>query len=807
MSRRVGLPNRPTRLGWGIVVVVVVVVALVLSALTGVLAPGRGASRRVTAQAPAVDPELLPTTLLSPTPTKYGYFGQSVAASGSLVVVGAMGENRVYIDNLTGGGLLTVPSPGGPAGGFGASVAVSGNTLVVGAPRQSVGGLPQVGSAYVFDLRSDALLTVLLPQYPIANGSFGSAVAIDGSTVAVGAPYAGSNGTAYAFNLTTNTSILLANPTPFATGGFGEFGISVAVSGNLVAVGADEGANSLYRNTGDVYVFSLLTGSLYARYTSPNPVFGGRFGWSVALQGTTLVVGAQYEEVGGSSLGAGRVYLVNLTSNAFTEIPNPDPTVFPHFGEAVAIQGNEVAVGAPFDVRGTSLAGGAYLYSVSNSTEIMANLSAPLNPYSGGFGGSVAVAGTEMVVGAPSTASDPYGGGIQSVGAAYVFGQVPLQFTSPGVLPGTAAGQSVSINGRGVTVTGAPLETAGALAGAGNVYVVPLDPRPHLAVQTLRSPTPTADGNFGYSVASLGNTLVVGAPGETAEGLPSAGHVYVFDLATGALRLTLSSAVPQASGLFGLSVATNGALVAVGAPLEAAGGHAEAGRVYLFNASTGALVTTLESSNPQYFGVFGFALSMSDSGLLVGAPFENITSNGSAGRAYLFSLPTGAPLATLSSRFVQTGGEFGYSVAMAGPVAVVGAPYENVSRVASAGRAYEYTSAGSYLRSFVSANETTGGDFGFAVTTNGGAVAVGAPYESAVDLAGAGNVYFFNGHTGTPAGRLNSPDAGPSGNFGASISLGPARLVAGAPGETADGYLGGGHAYFFCLGALAAAGL
>src|SRR2546428_12608279 len=75
----------------------------------------------------------------------------------------------------------------------------------------------------------------------------------------------------------------------------GYFGFSVAVSGTSMVVGApQEYANGLF-HAGHVYVFSTA-GSLLATLTSPNAQTQGFFGYSVAVSGMRGVVGAPYEE-------------------------------------------------------------------------------------------------------------------------------------------------------------------------------------------------------------------------------------------------------------------------------------------------------------------------------------------------------------------------------------------------------------------------------------------------------------------------------------------------------------------------------
>lgn len=121
---------------------------------------------------------------------------------------------------------------------------------------------------------------------------------------------------------------------------------------------------------------------------------------------------------------------------------------------------------------------------------------------------------------------------------------------------------------------------------------------PVTLLHTIPNPTPTLGDSYGWSVATDGNLIVVGAFGDDA-GATDAGTAYVFNATTGALAATLSNPAPTASDWFGFSVAISGDMAVVGAYQDDAGAF-NAGIAYVFNATTGALLTTL--SNPARIG-------------------------------------------------------------------------------------------------------------------------------------------------------------------------------------------------------------
>ena len=112
----------------------------------------------------------------------------------------------------------------------------------------------------------------------------------------------------------------------------------------------------------------------------------------------------------------------------------------------------------------------------------------------------------------------------------------------------------------------------------------------HAAIETT-SPNAQSGGNFGWSVATGGSIVVVGAPSENASAKINAGNAYLFNVNTGLLKHSLSSPKAQPNGYFGYSVASssNGGLVVVGAPLENASAKIGAGKAYVLDATTGLL--------------------------------------------------------------------------------------------------------------------------------------------------------------------------------------------------------------------------
>ena len=203
-------------------------------------------------------------------------------------------------------------------------------------------------------LNASSLLQTLYNPTPEVSGRFGTAVAASADFLVVGAigddSYATGAGAAYLFDATTGGLLrTLDNPTP-ATWDY--FGNSVAVSGNWVVVG-DSGDDTGAYNAGAAYLFDTLTGNLLRTLNNPTPADSDSFGRSVAVSGSLVVVGASGDSTGAAQ--AGSVYVFDAaTGNLLRTLNNPTPEASDYFGYSVALSGNLMVVGAYSDDTGAS---------------------------------------------------------------------------------------------------------------------------------------------------------------------------------------------------------------------------------------------------------------------------------------------------------------------------------------------------------------------------------------------------------------------------------------------------------------------
>ncbi|MBI1293417.1 PKD domain-containing protein [bacterium] len=378
--------------------------------------------------------------------------------------------------------------------GFGTAVDISGDTLIVGAPREDTGG-NNTGAAYIFQGGAGNWRTVRKIQAPDAetNDEFGYSVSISGDTVVVGAPFEDTGG----------------------------------------------------RNTGAAYIFQRNQGGTdnwgqVKKIQASDFQVDDNFGWSVSISGDTIVVGAPREDTGGSNVGAAYVFGrdqggVNNWGEV-RKIQAGDKGFADQFGFSVTIDGDTIVVGAPREDSGSNDAGAAYIFErnqggADNWGEVR-KIQADETGLADQFGTVVSIGGDTIVVGVPFEDS----GGINA-GAAYIFqrnqggagnwGQVH-KIQASDAQANDQFGFSAHIDG-GQIVVGAPLQDTGG-SNAGAAYIFQRDEGGTDTwgeVEKIEASDAQANDLFGRAVSISSDTVVVGAWLEDSGG-SDAGAAYVF---------------------------------------------------------------------------------------------------------------------------------------------------------------------------------------------------------------------------------------------------------------------------------------
>jgi hypothetical protein len=354
---------------------------------------------------------------------------------------------------------------------------------------------------------------------------------------------------------------------------FAQFGSAVVIDGDTLAVGAPyEGLNE-GNGPGAVYVFARQGAgwSQQQRLAASAAQDGDLFGIALALSGDTLIVGAP--KAGPEHAGTVHVFANTGTSmstpwveQALLQPPNLESGDL--FGDGVALSADTLVVGAPNDDGVDNAAfdsGAAYVFTGSGSTWTQTDYLEPEQPGTTiDFGVYVGLSGNTLAVGAPGYTAKP--------GLADVFARSGETWMRQAELSGTAAVEnfgSVALDGD-TLVVGASYEDS----GRGAAYVFARSNGVWIQQAHLTASTPEAGAWFGTAVSLRGDTLFVGSHRETYMGLPFCGVVHTFRR-TGSSWIEGAPVVspnPSAGDRFGVSLSYDGHVLAVGAAFEGGNG-------------------------------------------------------------------------------------------------------------------------------------------------------------------------------------------------------------------------------------------
>ena len=429
---------------------------------------------------------------------------------------------------------------------------------------------------------------------------------------------------------------------------------AAAPEGHLTFTEAVSIARGVYPDLESVIPADAAGSVLAAHLANPAPAGDDQFGYSVAISGDYAIVGAYFDDPSGvTDAGSAYIYFRNGTAWSLqATLPNPAPAQDDNFGNSVAISGDYAIVGAfGDDPSGVTNAGSAYIYFRSGTTwSLQATLPNPEPAQNDRFGYSVAISGDYAIVGAFE--DDP--SGVTNAGSAYIY------FRS---------GTTWSLQA------------------------------------TLPNPAPAADDRFGFSVAISGDYAIVGAFEDDPSGVTNAGSAYIYFRSgtTWSLQATLPNPAPAQADRFGFSVAISGDYAIVGAYFDDPSGVTDAGSAYIYfrNGTNWSLQATLPNPAPAGSDQFGFSVAISGDFAIVGANLDDPSGVGNAGSAYIYfrSGTTWSLQATLPNPAPAADDRFGFSVAISGDYAIVGANLDDPSGVTNAGSAYIYVNlqAGVFL--------------------------------------------------------------------------------------------------------------
>ncbi|XMB65955.1 DUF5011 domain-containing protein [Mycoplasmatota bacterium zrk1] len=633
-------------------------------------------------------------------------FGMHVSLSGNFIAVGSKqdddngsnsGSVYVYkVDDLTYERKITA-SDGSYGDSFG-SVSIEGNYIVVGSYQADSSGL-EIGAAYVYKVDDVAYERKITASEPTHDSWFGYSVSVSGNYIVVGAIYDDDNGSSsgsiYMYKL---DDVTFERKIIASDGAVGDrFGVSVSVFGNRIVVGSylDDDIVSM---SGSVYIYSIndrntlevtdyqsvtltllkdglpyvvpgdklinevgiyeltatdLTG-LQANYSfdtntlgpvliatgsehsvSQNGIqkimasdgtLGDSLGYSVSISDNYIVASAKYDDDNGNSSGS--VYVFKLDDSTYErKIIASDGTASDYFGGEVSVFGNYVVVGASSDDDNGSYSGSIYVYKLDDLTYERKIIASDGTTYNY-FGYSVSIFGNYIVVGA----YHDDGNGLDS-GSVYVYKVDDLTYERKIIASDGATedefGSSVSTTGNYIVVGAVGDDDNGSLSGS--VYVYRLDDPTY--ERKITSSDGATNDVFGYDVSISGNYVVVGAYKDVVDGVES-GSIYVYKLDDPTYERKITASDGAESDYFGWSVSVSGDYIAVGSLLDDDNGSMS-GAMYVYKLDDITYERKVTASDGVNDDQFGKSVAVSGNKIIVGARTNDNGSN--SGSVYVYS--------------------------------------------------------------------------------------------------------------------------------------------------------------------------
>jgi hypothetical protein len=307
---------------------------------------------------------------------------------------------------------------------FGSSVSIDGNYAIIGAYHDDdLGG--NSGAAYIFRRSgtSWSQQAKLLALDGADDDWFGSSVSIDGDYAIIGAyrddDLGENSGAAYIFRRSGTSWLQQAKLLPSDGDTIDEFGYSVSIDGNYAVIGAPR-YNDNGNECGAAYVFyrSGSSWSQQAKLLASDKEADDSFGYSVSIDGDTVLIGAWANDDYGDASGSAYVFVRSGTvwSEQAKLLPS-DGATLDLFGGSVSVNGDFAIVGSPRDDDKGDGSGSAYVFVRSGSVwSQQEKLVASDGAESDEFGYSLSIDGELAIIG--SRYDDDSG---SASGSAYIF--------------------------------------------------------------------------------------------------------------------------------------------------------------------------------------------------------------------------------------------------------------------------------------------------------------------------------------------------------------------------------------------------
>ncbi|MFK7818650.1 MAG: peptidoglycan DD-metalloendopeptidase family protein [Planctomycetaceae bacterium] len=395
-----------------------------------------------------------------------------------------------------------------------------------------------------------------------------------------------------------------------------EFGHAVATDGDLMVVGTPK-VDVLASDSGAVFVYERTVDgnwSKIARVLAPDGERGDSFGYSVAIDGDTLVVGARLDDDAGKNAGAVYIFNRNLGgANNFgfvTKLTDTNGEAKDQFGHAVDIDGSTILVGARLDDDAGRNAGTAIVFDNVAGTWTQTAELAPATLAKGDqYGFDVAIDGDMFLVGARKSNELK-----TDAGSAYLFDRnlggtdnfgIASHFIAADARKFDWFGSSVDIHGDTVAI-GRPIRDGKQRTGEVHVFQRNEGGTDMWGqVAQVTSPDEADANQFGYSVA-LNDTGVYAGARLDQNISKNGGRVYSFDEASGwQLDRTISSIDSGNGDYFGQAIAVSNDTVFVAAPRDD-DNFGRSGSVFIEELATQSATVTVTVTQPLFASEIGY---------------------------------------------------------------------------------------------------------------------------------------------------------------------------------------------------------
>lgn len=792
-----------------------------------------------------------------------GRFGSAVAISGNRIAASSPSPFSAnapavsLIDMMTEESIRLIDPKGGVNSRFGASLAMSQAFLLVGSPAEGEGP----GSVLVFHPETGELMRALDPAVDIPSGDYGNQVAVSDGIAIVGDQSEGDNvGSVYVFDCETGAEV--AKLVPKSEGRNQFFGGSVAISGNRILVGAKE-IDSIGNEVGRLLVFDLTSGNFITEVRDDS---SSSFGERVAASNGVAAIGDFssgyiYRYPGVDSQVVFEDTLVEAAVRSALDIPTGgvsisdmwDLTELEIRGATISsLSGLEWASNLELlDLRGSELLSPEEDFILLDQLKPSLSLLPQLSPSGLKLSGELVEASLAtleggfaavMIFGPPTRPLNLDEVGLDLTSRETLIGLRSLQvaglelrYTGENLPPvvvlesavtraidvyraGSAmvrmnAKESFDLDGEivefrwrlpdGVEGASGDLWTGEFPIGSTEGSLVVVDEegsesveipfsvtveRPDEGVQgafTFRTEETQLGSTFGDALAIWGNLAVVGDRLRDGD-LINEGRAYLFEVSTGKLISELKNDLESGFSLFGANLAIGGNHLLVGVPGDRANGS-----VTVFDSATGEQlrkISPVDESGESFLtagDAFGSSVVVSGSFAFVGAP-RTANSEG-PGAAYLIEIETGETLFRLDADGVNGRNYFGREVAMNESVLVVSA-HETVY-------VFDRETGDELLELRSDTMERV--DFGASIALFGDRVLVGAPEEDVGGSADSGSAYLFDLRTGDQLAKIVAEVGNPGDEFGSAVAINEDYVFVGAPGVDYDDESNQGRVYLF----------